>query len=153
MRPTVFHDPSGYRQEARYILRDYDLAKFLLPAERQPLTNVGMWIESGMLTSGVQSLLTSHAPILCAYVDEYFRTAEGRDRFALALRHGGNQRIASLCLESELNSCRDKLARWKIEIVDTLPVQIPIYSGRRKLKMVLLTLSLPPHGESQMLDN
>jgi len=151
MRPTFFQDPIGYRQEARYILRDYDLAKFLMPAERQPLTNVGMWIESGMLTSGVQSLLTSHAPILCAYVDNYFDSAPGRDRFARALRHGGNQRIASLCLESELNSCRNKLARWKLEIVDTLPVQIPMYSGRRKLKMVLLTLSLPPHGESQTL--
>ncbi len=151
MRPTFFQDPIGYRQEARYILRDYDLAKFLMPAERQPLTNVGMWIESGMLTSGVQSLLTSHAPILCAYVDNYFDGAPGRDRFASALRRGGNQRIASLCLESELNSCRNKLARWKFEIVDTLPVQIPMYSGRRKLKMVLLTLSLAPHGESQTL--
>jgi len=154
MRPTVFEDPNGYKQEARYILRDYDLSKFLAPAERLPLTNVGMWIESGMLTSGVQSLLTSHAPILCVYVDDYFHSAEGRDRFARALRHGRNQRIASLCLESELNSCREKLARRKLEIVDTLPVQIPIYSGRRKLKMVLLTLFLPPHVESQIvLDN
>ncbi|CAN5658039.1 hypothetical protein BH18ACI4_BH18ACI4_14320 [soil metagenome] len=149
MRPTIFEDPSNYRAEARYILRDYDLAKFLTPAERQPLTNVGMWIESGMLTSGVQSLLTRHAPILCAYVDDYFHSAEGRGRFARALRQGGNQRIASLCLESELDSCRHKLARRKIEIVDVLPVQIPVYSGRRKLKMVLLTLSLPPYSESQ----
>ncbi|MCA1592819.1 MAG: hypothetical protein LC754_09265, partial [Acidobacteria bacterium] len=142
-RPTVFENYDAYKEESRYVLRDYELEKFLTPAERQPLTNVEVWVESGMLTSGVESLLASDAPILCAYVGDYFVTAEGREKFAGALARGDKRRIASLCLESELRSCRDSIKRRGLEIVDAVPVQIPVYSRRTKLRMVLLTIASP----------
>lgn len=146
MRPTVFQDPIAHQEEAVHLLKDYDLAKFLPPAEKESLTSVGMWVESGVLTSGFQSLLTGEASILCAYVNDYFYTPEGRDKFAAALQRRGPEGLASLCLASELDRCRANLARWQLEIVHTVPIDIPVYSGRTKVKMVLLTLAVPPAG-------
>ncbi|HZT60186.1 MAG TPA: hypothetical protein VFA21_16380, partial [Pyrinomonadaceae bacterium] len=86
MRPTVFGDARGYAAEARFLLRDYDLKKFFAEAEARRLTGVGAWVEAGPLTSGFESLLTPDAPVLCAYIPDYFSGSAGRERFDRALK-------------------------------------------------------------------
>lgn len=140
MRPTVFADFSAYKQEARFFLRDYSLPKFLAPGDAQLLTDTDVWIESGLLTSGYEVLTAPDAPILCAYVHDYFYSAEGREKFARALDEAGGGRIASLCLEDQVEACRQVVTRRGLEIVETVPVKIAVYSRRTHVRMVLLRL-------------
>jgi hypothetical protein len=142
LRPTVFEKYDVYVEESRYLLRDYRLEKFLRPPERR-LTEVGAWVECGLLASGVESLFNSDAPILCAYVPDYFYTTEGREKFSRALAAADGKEVGALCIESQMVGCRDALARWHLEIVETVPVKVPVYSRRTTLKMVLMIVRLP----------
>jgi hypothetical protein len=146
MRPTIFHDPRAHRREARFILRDYDLRKFLPASEREQLAGVGAWVEAGLLTSGFQALLDPEAPILCAYVHDYFSGEAGRSRFERALAEASSRRLAALCLESDAESCRGFVRRWPLEITGEYPLQMPVYSRAIGHRMLLLTLS--PKGEA-----
>jgi hypothetical protein len=140
MRPTFLADPQLHRREARNILRDYNLSLFLPRAERERLNGVGAWLEPGVLTSGFQALLDPQAPILCAYVHDYFYSEEGRAKFARALAAARDKQLAALCLEAEAESCRGFIRRWPLEITGEYPLQMPIYSRRIGHRMLLLTL-------------
>lgn len=140
MRPTIFADFSGHKQEARFFLRDYSLPKFLAPGDAQLLSETDVWIESGLLTSGYEVLAAPDAPMLCAYIHDYFYSAEGREKFARALAEARGGRVASLCLEDQVEACRRVVASRGLEIVETVPVKIPVYSRRTYMKMVLLRL-------------
>lgn len=140
MRPTLFADPQAHRREARFLLRDYDLGKFLTEGERARVGGVGAWFEAGVLTSGFQALLDPEAPILCAYVHDYFYSEAGRAKFERALASAGGKGLAALCLEAEAESCRRFILRWPLEITGEYPLQMPVYSRRIGHRMLLLTL-------------
>jgi hypothetical protein len=139
MRPTVFVDPRRYANEARFLLRDRSFRAFLKDDSRS-LTDANLWVEGGLLTSGFQALANPRAPILCAYVPDYFYSSAGREKFAQALEAAQNNDISSLCLETEVDNCRRALADRDLEIISTIPVKIPVYSERTFVKMVLMRL-------------
>lgn len=139
-RPPIFEDQAGHKAEARFFLRDYRLENFLDEADRHQLADVGVWIESGPLTSGFQSLLNPDAPILCAYIPDYFYHAKGRESFERALNHSAGKKLATLCLKDNLDACNRVLADRGLEIVERYPVTMFVYSTRTNLQMYLLTL-------------
>jgi len=139
MRPTVFVDPRRYANEARFLMRDRSFRSFLKD-DSKSLPDARLWVESGLLTSGFQALANPHAPILCAYVPDYFYSSAGREKFAHALDEAQNNDISSLCLETEIDNCRKALGDRDLEIVGTIPVKIPVYSERTFVKMVLMRL-------------
>jgi hypothetical protein len=139
MRPTVFVDPRRYANEARFLMRDRSFRSFLKD-DSKSLPDARLWVESGLLTSGFQVLSNPHAPILCAYVPDYFYSSAGREKFAHALDEAQNNDISSLCLETEIDNCRKALGDRDLEIVSTIPVKIPVYSERTFVKMVLMRL-------------
>jgi hypothetical protein len=143
MRPTVFSDPRANVSEARHLLRDRSLTRFLSPGEREQFAGVGAWIESGLLTSGVESLLVTDAPVLCAYVHDYFYSEEGRRMFSDALARSRGRRIASLCLGTDLEACRRHMSARGLEVTSAVPVKVPVYSHRTKLDMLLLEVRPP----------
>jgi len=147
-RPTAFEDWPAHKAEARFILRDYRLEKFLDEADAARLAGVGAWVEAGTLTSCFQSLLGPEKPILCAYVHDYFYGREGRERFDRALAASAGRPVGSLCVESDLASCRRVLAARGLEIAEEVPVKMPIYSRRTRLPMYLLALR-PAGGSRQ----
>ena len=137
-RPTALSDWAAYKGEARYVLRDYRLDKFLDEREAEHFRGVGAWVEAGMLSSGPVSLLDPAAPILCAYVPDYFYRAEGREMFARALAQSAGRRVAALCLASDLAACRRALAERGLGVAAEVPVTMPIYSRRWGHRMILL---------------
>jgi hypothetical protein len=143
MRPTVFGDARGYVSEARFLLRDHELKKFFGEADAQRLAGVGAWVESGPLTSGFESLLTPDAPILCAYIPDYFSVSAGRERFARALKESAGKQFAALCFESDLEPCSRTAESRGLEVVERTPVNMLVYSHRTYLKMYLLKLRVP----------
>ncbi|HZI19890.1 MAG TPA: hypothetical protein VEY09_14995 [Pyrinomonadaceae bacterium] len=140
MRPIVFADPRAHAREARFLLRDYDLRKFLNGGDRARLAGVGAWVQPGVLVSGAQSLLDPEAPILCAYVHDYFYSEAGRAKFERALADARGRGLAALCLEAEAESCRAFIRRWPLEITAEYPLQMPVYSPRIGHRMLLLSL-------------
>jgi hypothetical protein len=140
MRPTFFEDARGYKAEARFMLRDYDLKKFLDESDREQMAGVGAWVESGPLTSGFESLLAPDAPILCAYIPDYFYGDAGRERFERALQESEGRPLAALCLEGDLERCGGAAAARGLEIVERTPVKMLVYSRRTYLGMYLLRL-------------
>ena len=141
-RPTIFVALQQHKADARFILRDYRLEVFLNESERRELGDVGVWIESGPLTSGFQSLLKPDAPILCAYIHDFFYSKEGREAFDRSLQQSSGKRIASLCSKDDLASCTEVLARRGLQIVEQHPITIFVYSKRTSLQMYLLKLEI-----------
>jgi hypothetical protein len=139
-RPTAFSDWGAYKGEARFVLRDYRLEKFLNERERDLFYGVGAWVEAGPLTSGPISLLYPDAPILCAYVHDYFYRSEGREMFARALAHSSGKRLAALCVDSDVAFCRRMMAERGLEVAAEFPVTMPIYSRRWRIRMYLFEL-------------
>jgi hypothetical protein len=139
-RPSVFSDWAAYKSEARFVLRDYRLEKFLGEKEKALFAGVGAWVEAGTLVSGFQSLVSPDAPILCAYVHDYFYHPDGRELFARALTHSAGRRVSALCVDSDLVACRRVLAERGLEITAEVPVTMPIYSHRSRLRMYYFEL-------------
>lgn len=140
MRPTLFDDARAYKAEARFVLRDYDLKKFLDEGDRAKLAGVGAWVEAGPLTSGFESLLAPDAPILCAYIPDYFYSDAGRERFARSLEESAGREFGALCLEGDLERCGGAAAARGLEIVERSPVKMLVYSRRTYIQMYLLRL-------------
>jgi hypothetical protein len=143
-RPPLFEALPRHKEEARFILRDYQLGVFLNEADRHRLADVEVWIESGRLTSGFQSLLSPDAPILCAYIKDYFYTSEGRESFDRSLQESAGKKLGSLCLKDALDDCDENLARRGLQIVEKYPITMFVYSKRTALQMYLLKLEISP---------
>ena len=142
MRPTVFDKPRVYWAEAALILGDYRLEKFMDDVDRSRLSSVGAWIESGPLASGFYALLAPDKPILCAFVPDYFYSPEGREKFNQALRQSAGKSLGTLCHENDLTTCTKFAQARGLEVVEHLPVTIPVYSRQTQIRMHLMTLRL-----------
>jgi hypothetical protein len=139
-RPTVFEEPLHNLTDAELILRDHDFAKFLAGSDRQQLEQVGAWVESGPLTSGFQSLIRPDAPILCAYIHDYFYSEPGRQKFDDAWSAAAGKNVATLCMDDQIETCTRVLNERGIAVVETAPISMLIYSRQTQLHMQLLKL-------------
>ncbi len=141
MRPTIFHDPRAYLAETRHLLRDRRLAEFLPSRERALLDGVGLWIESGMKTSGIEVLLNDDVPVLGTRTHEYFVNEESRKRFSSALERGGGSRMRSLSFAEDIDSALELIASRDLRVEKITSIKIPFYSQRTQLNMILMEVS------------
>ena len=146
-RPTVFRMPANHLHDARHLLSDRSARAYLSPEERARFDEVGAWVESGPMTSGVQVLFNEAAPQLCVYMPEFFATEESRQRFERALEVSEGKRLATVCMADEFKSCTEHLRRAGLGVGKISAVSLPYYSDRARFATSYFMEVLPPGSE------
>lgn len=133
-RPTFVQEPQKHLQELRHLFSDRNARKFLPAKEKALVDSVGVWMESGPMTPGVQLLLTPHLPQICIYMPEFFTTEEARRKFAQALEQarGSGKQIATLCMAPEFKSCTEHIQRAGLGVGKITAVSLPFFSNEAK---------------------
>ncbi|HEX8188393.1 MAG TPA: hypothetical protein VF586_08580, partial [Pyrinomonadaceae bacterium] len=145
MRPTALSDWGSYRHEARYLLRDRGLKDFMNAETRALFEGAAGWVESGPKSNGVEALIDPSLPNVTASHPEYFATRNARQHFVRTVE-SGPRRLLSLCMPEDLAQAREYVKSRGLTFVGARPVQVPFFSQRRALGMMLLEVT-PPGGE------
>jgi hypothetical protein len=148
MRPTALSDWGSYRHEARYILRDRRLKKFMNAETRALFEGVEGWVESGPKSNGVEALIDPALPNVTASHPEYFATRDARRHFVGTVESGPRRRL-SLCMPEDLAQAREYVKSRGLTFVGARPVQVPFFSQRRPLGMMLIEVTLPEGEEGR----
>jgi hypothetical protein len=148
MRPTLLSDWRSYRHEARYIFRDRRLKDFMNAETRALFEGLQGWVESGPKSNGVEALIDPGAPIVTASHPEYFATRDARQRFVQTVEAGPPRRL-SLCLPEDLAQAREYVKSRGLTFVGARAVQVPFFSQRRPLGMMLVEATLPEGEEGR----
>lgn len=149
MRPTALSDFPAYKHEARHLLRDHSLAAFLPTETREALAGVGLWVETAAKSNGFEVLLDARAPALGARHHEFFVTRAARRRFTEAVASARGRRAVSLCFPEDLKAATEAVGLRGLQVARATPVEVPFFSSRRRMGMMLLEISLPEGPEVQ----
>jgi hypothetical protein len=148
MRPTAFSDWRSYRHEARYVFRDRRLKDFMSAETRALFEGVGGWVESGPKSNGVEALVEPTLPNVSADHPEYFATRDARLHFVRTVE-SGPRRMLSLCMPEDLAQAREYVKSRGLTFLRARPVQVPFFSQRRPLGMMLVEVTLPEGEEGR----
>lgn len=148
MRPTALTDWGSYRHEARYIFRDRRLKDFMDAETRAPFEGLRGWVESGHKSNGVEALIDPHLPVVTVNHHEYFATRDARRRFVRTVE-SGPPRMLSLCMPEDLSRAREDVKSRGLTVVGARPIEVPFFSQRRMVGMMLLETALPEGGEGR----
>ena len=148
MRPTLLSDWRSYRHEARYLFRDRHLKDFMNAETRSLFEGLQGWVESGPKSNGVEALIEPGLPIVTASHPEYFATRDARQHFVRTVE-SGPQRMLSLCMPEDLAQAREYIKSRGLTFVGARAVQVPFFSQRRPLGMMLITATLPEGEEGR----
>lgn len=148
MRPTAVSDWRAYRHEARYLFRDRRLKEFMNAETRALFEGVGGWVESGPKSNGVEALIEPDLSIVNVNHHEYFATRDARQLFVRAVE-SGPQHMLSLCMPEDLAQAREYLKTRGLTFVGARPLQVPFFSQRRPLGMMLVEAALPEGEEGR----
>jgi hypothetical protein len=146
MRPTALSDWRSYRHEARYIFRDRRLRDFMNAETRALFDGVEGWVESGPKSNGVEVLIDPTLPNVTASHPEYFATRDARQHFIRTIE-AGPRRMLSLCMPEDLVQAREYVKSRGLTYVGARPVQVPFFSQRRPLSMMLIETTFPAGEE------
>jgi hypothetical protein len=142
-RPTVVDAPAVYVQEAKLMLRDHSLRSFLTAEERTLFDGVGVWVETCPKSTGFEVLLNTRAPIIAARQPEYFVTRESWRQFIRVVKESPGQKMFSLCLNDDVPKAKQVIAERGLEASELTPVNIPFFSPRDRIGMMLIEVRVP----------
>lgn len=148
MRPTALSDWGSYRHEARYVFRDRRLRDFMNAETRALFEGVEGWVESGPKSNGVEVLINAGLPIVTASHPEYFATRDARQHFVRTVESGPT-RMLSLCMPEDFAQAREYIKSRGLTFVGARPVQVPFFSQRRQLGMMVVEATLPEGEEGR----
>lgn len=131
-RPTFVQEPQKHLAELRHLFSDRTAKNYLPEKEGKLIDAVGVWMESGPMTAGVQLLLTPDVPQLCIYMSEFFSTEEARRKFAQALDAATGKQIATLCMAPEFKTCTEHIQRVNLGVGKITAVSLPFFSAKAK---------------------
>ena len=146
MRPTAVSSWRSYRYEARYIFRDRRLPDFFDDRTRSLLGGVGTWVESCPKSNGFAALVAPGAPAVTVKHHEYFATRAGRGRFVRAVMSAPAP-LLSLCLPEDLSQGKALVESRGLAVGRVVPVELPFFSQRRRIGMMLVEVLRPEGGE------
>jgi hypothetical protein len=142
MRPTAISNWAAYRYESRFVFRDRSLSDFLSADDRALFRKVPAWIESGIKSTGFEVLLDNKTPIMSVNHAEYFSTDGARSRF-VQQEKDLNEPILSLCFPDDLTRAKQLIKERGLEPGRLTPVEIPFFSQRNRIGMILIEVSRP----------
>ena len=148
MRPTLLSDWRSYRHEARYVFRDRRLKDFMTAEARPLFEGLRGWVESGPKSNGVEALIDPTLPIVTVSHPEYFATRDARRQFVRAVE-SGPPRLLSLCMPEDLAQAREYVRGRGLTYVGARPFDVPFFSQRRPLGMMLVEAALPEDEEAR----
>lgn len=148
MRPTALSDWRAYRHEARFVFRDRRLKDFMNRETQALFEGLRGWVESGPKSNGVEVLIDPNLPIVTASHPEYFATRDARQHFVRTVE-SGPPRMLSLCMPEDLAQAREYVKSRGLTFVGARPLQVPFFSQRRPLGMMLVEAKLPEGEEGR----
>jgi hypothetical protein len=148
MRPTALSSWGAYRYEARYIFRDRSLQSFMSEEARTLFDGAHAWVESGVKSTGVEVLIDPHAPVLTVSHQENFATRPARETF-VSVVEAAPARMLSLCLPEDLKQARELIESRKLSVGRVVPVQVPFFSQRNRIGMMLVEVTRPAMSEQR----
>ena len=150
-RETFLTQPHAYAAEARFFLRDHSLRDFLSDEEKARFDQVHVWFETGPKATGFEVLLNRNAPIFALRQPEFFSTRPAWRDFIRRVEATGGQNMYSLCLNVSLDDAKRAVMERGLELGSVTPVDIPFFSPRNRISMMLLEIRLPqtPAGLEQ----
>jgi hypothetical protein len=125
-------EPQKHLQELRHLFSDRTARNYLPAKESKLIDAVGVWLESGPMTPGVQLLLTPDIPQICVYMPEFFTTKEARRKFAQALEQARGKQMATLCMAPEFKACTEHIERVNLGVGKITAVSLPFFSDEAK---------------------
>jgi hypothetical protein len=137
-RPTVFDDFKGYINDARFVFRDYSLARFLPPKERESIQPAEVWVESSALESGIQVSLKNDLPALCVYMPEFFDTEVSRRQFAQTLAASDDKRMFALSFTENLEVSLEHIKRAGLKTGAMRQIVVPYFSEHTRIHLALI---------------
>ncbi|HYH86660.1 MAG TPA: hypothetical protein VEX60_14500, partial [Pyrinomonadaceae bacterium] len=149
MRPTLLSDWDAYRYESRFFLRDRSLRSFLPANERALLSDIPVWIESAIKSNGFEALLNVDAPIIAVNHWEYFDTRESKSHFVRAVEAASGAKMFSLCFSEDLVHAKAAVEHHALQVGAVTPVQIPFFSSRHRIGMMLFEVAYPQGAEAR----
>lgn len=148
MRPTALSSWDSYRHEARYIFRDRRLKDFMNAETRALFEGTEGWVESGPKSNGVESLIDPSLPIVTVSHPEYFATRDARQHFVRTIE-AGPRRMLTLCMPEDFAQAREYVKNRGLTFERARMVQVPFFSQRRPLGMMLVESALPEGEEGR----
>jgi hypothetical protein len=148
-RPTIITYPDLYAQEAKLVLRDHSLRRFLTDEERGLFDAVQVWLETCPKSTGFEVLLNARAPIIATRQPEYFFTRESWRQFIHNVEESSGQRMFSLCLSDQLPTAKQAIMERGLEVGKLTPVNIPFFSPRDRIGMMLIEILVPQENKAR----
>jgi hypothetical protein len=143
-RPTFVQEPQKHLRELRHLFSDRTARNYLPETERALIDAVGVWVESGAMTAGVQLLFTPRLPQICLYMPEFFTTEEARRKFAHAMEEARGKKIATLCMAPLFKTCTDHIQSAGLGVGKITAVSLPFFSEDAKFAASWHMEILPP---------
>jgi hypothetical protein len=149
-RPTFLSEPRKHSQELRHLFSDRTARDFLPAKERDLIDAVGVWLQTGPMTPGVQLVLRPDLPQICIYMPEFFATEEARRKFAQALEEAREKPMAALCMAPEFKTCTEHIQRAGLSVGKVTAVSLPFFSDNAKFATSwLMEILRPEQGGRQ----
>lgn len=148
-RPTLVSAPALHAKEAALILRDHSLKKFLTDEQKARFDRVQVWFETAPKSTAFEVLLNPGAPVIALRQPELFHTREAWQLFIRKVEATGGQNMYSLCLSSDLNDAKRAILERGLELGEVVPINLPFFSPRNRIGMMLLEIRLPQSPEAR----
>ena len=148
-RTTFIANAGSYAREAKFMLRDRNLASYLSDEERSALNDVRTWVETCPQSTGFQALLKPDVPIIAARQPEYFFTRDSRKQFVRVVEKQPNDKMYSLCFKEYLEPARQTIATRGLEIGRIRPINLPFFSPHNRIDVILIEVLRPQNTEAR----
>lgn len=144
-RPTFMSNPKSYISNIKYICKDYSLSSYLETTDQKYLNDVGAWLETSLLTSGLEIQLKDDVPV--ALLRGYFDNKTPREKINNFIdKYSKN--MYTLCKPEDLPQVTSLLQNFHLSIENEKNLEIPYYSPDTVIKMLLLKIG-PTIGQLQ----
>lgn len=147
-RNNAFDFPRAYGQEMKLMLRDRSLGSFLTDDQRALFDGVQVWLETAPKSTGFEALLNARAPIIAVRQPEFFVTRDAWRKFISVVEATPRQKMYSLCLSNDLTTAKQVIAERALEVGTITPVDLPFFSPRDRIGMMLIEVRIPQEPEA-----
>ena len=145
-QPTVFSQPLLYINEIKHVFSDRDPAKYIDRPTAALLSEVEIWINSIDATSGIEIASRPEVPIISLgeynHIFDYMDSPKSRDRLREVLEANQRKRMFTLIQVPDFHEAISAIERSGLHATKVTLLEIPFYSRRIKLKLLLVQVAL-----------
>ena len=148
-RTTLIADGRSYAREAKFMLRDRNLASYLSDEQHAVLDGVHVWLETCPQSTAFEALLKPQAPIIAARQPEYFFTRESRRQFVRKVEELPGEKMFSLCMKEYLTPAQQAIATRGLQVGRVIPLDLAFFSPDNRIGLILIEVLRPVDSEAR----